>query len=50
MFKDEDAGDVKGYHSFKEVAKDIDALVDLVWVSGTRMCPEHQCINRISLN
>jgi hypothetical protein len=35
MFRDEDAGDVKGYHSFKEVARDIDALVELVWVSGT---------------
>jgi hypothetical protein len=36
-FRDEDAGDVKGYHKFKEAAKDIDGLVDLVWVSGTRM-------------
>ncbi|KAF2205312.1 hypothetical protein GQ43DRAFT_487164 [Delitschia confertaspora ATCC 74209] len=34
-FKDEDAGDVKGYHSFKEASRDFDGLIDVVWVSGT---------------
>lgn len=28
--------DVKGYASFPEFAKDTEALIDLVWVSGTR--------------
>lgn len=28
--------DAKGYASFSEFAKDTEALVDLVWVSGTR--------------
>lgn len=27
----------RGYESFTEVAKDIEGLVDLVWVTGTRM-------------
>lgn len=27
----------RGYESFKEVVKDIEGLVDVVWVSGTRM-------------
>jgi hypothetical protein len=27
----------KGYESFKEVAKDIEVLVDILWVTGTRM-------------
>ncbi|OCK84561.1 hypothetical protein K432DRAFT_257551, partial [Lepidopterella palustris CBS 459.81] len=34
-FDDGSAGDVKGYHSFKEAGKDIDSLIDVVWVSGT---------------
>lgn len=28
--------DVKGYESFSEAAKDVDSLVDLLWMSGTR--------------
>jgi hypothetical protein len=32
---DQDAG----YSSFSEVAKDLDALVDVVWVSGSRRPP-----------
>ncbi|KZF24262.1 hypothetical protein L228DRAFT_245169 [Xylona heveae TC161] len=28
-------GEVKGYESFKEAGKDIEKLVDVVWVSGT---------------
>ena len=28
----------RGYESFKEVAKDIEGLVDVLWVTGTRMC------------
>ena len=27
----------RGYESFQEVAKDIEGLVDVLWVSGTRM-------------
>ena len=27
----------RGYESFKEVAKDLDGLIDVLWVSGTRM-------------
>lgn len=27
----------RGYESFKEVVKDIENIVDVVWVSGTRM-------------
>jgi hypothetical protein len=30
--------DAKGYESFSEAARDIDRLVDLIWVSGTRTC------------
>lgn len=29
--------EVEGYYSFKEMAGDIEALVNVVWVSGTRM-------------
>ncbi|OJZ81453.1 hypothetical protein ASPFODRAFT_145810 [Aspergillus luchuensis CBS 106.47] len=28
-------GDVQGYESFKEVARDLEGLVDVLWVSGT---------------
>jgi hypothetical protein len=28
--------DAKGYASFSEFAKDVEALIDLIWVSGTR--------------
>lgn len=32
----------RGYESFKEVVKDLEAIVDIVWVSGTRMlAPVH---------
>jgi len=34
-FDDGSAGEVKGYHSFKEAGKDLDSLIDVVWVSGT---------------
>ena len=27
----------RGYHNFGEMAKDLEAVVDVVWVSGTRM-------------
>lgn len=27
----------RGYESFKEVVKDLEAIVDVIWVSGTRM-------------
>lgn len=38
MFKDDEIeqGDVKGYHHFWEAAKDIDGLIDVIWVSGSR--------------
>lgn len=35
-FDDGSTGEVKGYHSFKEAGKDLDSLIDVVWVSGTR--------------
>ena len=28
-----------GYQAFWEVARDLDGLVDVVWVSGSRKCP-----------
>lgn len=31
------AGGAAGYRAFWEVAKDLDSLVDVVWVSGSRM-------------
>lgn len=27
----------RGYESFREVVKDVEAIVDVIWVSGTRM-------------
>lgn len=33
---DEPAED-RGYESFKEVVKDLEVLIDIAWVSGTRM-------------
>ncbi|OJJ08693.1 hypothetical protein ASPVEDRAFT_411490 [Aspergillus versicolor CBS 583.65] len=36
----EDEGEQRGeqgYESFKEVVKDVEAIVDVLWVSGTRM-------------
>ncbi|PWY62785.1 hypothetical protein BO83DRAFT_383211 [Aspergillus eucalypticola CBS 122712] len=32
-------GEVQGYESFKEVARDLEGLVDVLWVSGTRKYP-----------
>ena len=29
----------RGYESFKEMVRDIESLVDVVWVSGTRTFP-----------
>ncbi|KAF2812845.1 uncharacterized protein BDZ99DRAFT_517155 [Mytilinidion resinicola] len=34
-FTDELAGRVKGYHSFRSAARDLNDLVDVVWVSAT---------------
>lgn len=34
--KDKDEEQTKGYESFKEVVKDIEEVIDVVWVSGTR--------------
>lgn len=31
-------GPGKGYDSFKEVVQDLEAIFDVVWVSGTRTC------------
>jgi hypothetical protein len=37
----------EGYRAFWEVAKDLDGLVDVVWVSGSRMClPLSSCNER----
>jgi hypothetical protein len=33
------AGEEGGYSTFVEVAKDLDGLVDVVWVSGSRKLP-----------
>lgn len=35
---DQEEEDVPGYESFKEVAQDVDRIVDILWVSGTRTC------------
>ena len=32
----------RGYSSFAEMAKDLDAIVDVVWISATRMLPTIQ--------
>lgn len=32
-------GSERGYESFKEMVRDVEGLVDVVWVSGTRMFP-----------
>lgn len=37
--KKETQGDEEGYHTFSEVAKDLEGLVDVVWVSGSRKSP-----------
>ena len=29
--------DGKGYESFEELASDLEVVIDLIWVSGTRM-------------
>jgi hypothetical protein len=34
--QDKDEEQAKGYESFKEVVKDIEEVIDVVWVSGTR--------------
>ena len=31
-----DAKNVRGYREFEQVAVDVDAMVNIVWVSGTR--------------
>lgn len=36
--KKSDWNDVPGYPSFGAAAKDVEQLVDVIWVSGTRMC------------
>lgn len=37
-------GEGDGYGGFVDVAKDLEALVDVVWVSGSRMpLPAHVC-------
>ena len=35
----EELEEVEGYNSFKEMVEDIEALINVVWVSGTRMFP-----------
>lgn len=47
--EDADKGEkeeAKGYANFAEFAKDVEALIDMIWVSGTRMlklCHIEQC-------
>jgi hypothetical protein len=37
-------GEEVGYGAFADVAKDLDALVDVVWVSGSRaLFNHHKC-------
>ena len=31
----------RGYEGFKELVRDVEGLVDVVWVSGTRTCLSH---------
>lgn len=33
---EEGEGDVKGYETFRDVARDMERVLDVVWVSGTR--------------
>jgi hypothetical protein len=33
----EQMGDERGYESFREVTKDFEAIIDILWVSGSRM-------------
>ena len=35
---DDQQGPSKGYDDFKQVVQDLEAVFDVVWVSGTRMC------------
>lgn len=35
----EGQGGERGYESFKEMGRDIEGLIDVVWVSGTRTFP-----------
>ena len=41
-FEDEATSGIegRGYESFGEMAKDLEAVIDVVWVSGTRMKPQ----------
>lgn len=34
-------GSERGYESFKELVRDVEGLVDVIWVSGTRMFSIH---------
>lgn len=42
-FEDEDESDIKGrgYEDFGELAKDLEGIIDVIWVSGTRK--DNQC-------
>jgi hypothetical protein len=33
----EEGDEERGYENFKEVAKDVESIADVIWVSGTRM-------------
>jgi hypothetical protein len=37
-FSEKDLEGIQGYESFREVGADVEKLIDLVWVSGTRTC------------
>lgn len=42
----QDNDDTPGYTTYDEFATDVDPLVNVVWISGTRkfLCPGHQCL------
>lgn len=40
-------GAVEGYRSLREACRDIDTLVDVVWVSGTRMPFPFCCVRMV---
>lgn len=50
QFEGEGQGE-RGYESFKEMVRDIEDLVDVVWVSGTRTSPPPPVhLNQLHLN
>lgn len=42
----EEGDDVSGYEGFGEVVRDIERVIDVVWVSGTRQFPLFQTVEK----